>query len=235
MESLDNGFKHITLMEFFDLVKNNNASRFKKYFIHRHDIDIDVKAAKKIFEIEKNHNIKSTYYFRLATLDIKLMQEINEFGSEASYHFEEIATYCKTNHIKTKQEVLENIDKAKEMFKKNIKAIEKKLGFKIESVASHGDFVNRKLKLINNEITKDMELRKELGIKVEAYDDIVMKNIDVYISDAPYPKFYSPVSPFSAIKEKNIICMLTHPENWHTCPVENTKNNFKRVWEGLVW
>lgn len=125
MESLDNGFKHITLMEFFDLVKNNNASRFKKYFIHRHDIDTDVKTAKKIFEIEKNHNIKSTYYFRLATLDIKLMQEINEFGSEASYHFEEIATYCKTNHIKTKQEVLENIDKAKEMFKKNIKAIEK--------------------------------------------------------------------------------------------------------------
>lgn len=102
-------------------------------------------------------------------------------------------------------------------------------------MASHGDFVNRKLKLINNEITKDMELRKELGIKVEAYDDIVMKNIDVYISDAPYPKFYQPISPFDAIKEKNIICMLTHPRHWHTCPIENTKDNFKRVWESLIW
>ncbi len=95
------------------------------------------------------------------------MKEIENYGSEASYHFEEIATFAKRNCIKSKEKLLKNIEKIKEEFQKNFLYIEKNLDKKLETICSHGDFINRKLGITNNEITKDLSLRKKLGILAE--------------------------------------------------------------------
>ncbi len=191
---------------------------------------------KKFFEIENKYNVKASYYFRLSTLDYKFMKEIHEYGSEASYHFEEIAQYCKDNHIKSKIDALKDIDKIKEIFSDNLRMIENKIvNFKINTVCSHGDFVNRKLDIVNNEITKDLELRKELGLSCETYDKDIFKSFDIYVSDKPYPKYYHPNSIFDYIGNKNVICMLSHPRQWRTNIVVNTLDNIKRVYEGIRW
>ena len=88
------GYEHITLRDYNHKLKNGTLAN-KKYFINRHDIDTDVKTAKEFFKREKKYNVKATYYFRLSTLDFDFMQEIEEYGSEASYHFEELATMQK--------------------------------------------------------------------------------------------------------------------------------------------
>jgi len=207
----------------------------KKYFINRHDIDTDVLTAKKFFKIEKKYNVKATYYFRLSTLDIEFMKEIEEYGSEASYHFEEIATFAKEKHIKSKREILDKMDKIKEIFKENFLMVEKKLGKKLYTVCSHGDFVNRALYIINNEITKDKNLKEELGILCEAYDKDIMNSFDVYVSDKPYPYFYTPKPIFEYIGNKDIICMLSHPRQWKVAPIINTIDNIKRAYEGFKW
>jgi len=207
----------------------------KKYFINRHDIDTDVATAKEFFKIEKKYNAKATYYFRLSTVDIEFMKEIEEYGSEASYHFEEIAQYCKDKHIKRKEDVINQLDTIKNIFSDNFKSIELKLGRKLETVCSHGDFVNRKLELVNHKIVEDTELRKSLGIKCEAYDKKIMESFDIYISDTQYPKFYTPKPIFEYINQKRVICMLSHPRQWRTNILINSYDNLKRVYEGLMW
>ena len=233
-EFCKNGYEHITFKEYKNRLDNNMLNN-KKYFINRHDIDTDVLTAKEFFKIEKKYNVKATYYFRLSTLDIEFMKEIEEYGSEASYHFEEIAQYCKDNHLKTKDGAISHMAQIKEQFISNFKMIEDNLGFKLQTVCSHGDFVNRKLNIINNEITKDKELRKKIGISCEAYDKDIMNSFDAYVSDKPYPYFYTPKSIFEYIGNKGIICMLSHPRQWKNAPIINTIDNIKRAYEGFKW
>ncbi len=226
-------YKHITFREYKKLLDTNSLNG--RYFINRHDIDTDIATAKEFFRIEKKYDAKASYYFRLSTLDFDFMRELEEYGSEASYHFEEIATFAKQQHIKSKEEIVNRLDEIKELFTKNFRYVEQKLGYKLETVCSHGDFVNRAIGVINNEITKDESLREKLGILCETYDKDLMESFDIYISDKPYPVFYTPKSIFESIGREETICMLTHPRQWRTNIVINTQDNLTRLLEGLKW
>jgi hypothetical protein len=233
-EALNYGYEHITIKDYYKKLINNQLDN-KKYFLHRHDIDTDLRTAKKFFEIEKKYNIKTTYYFRLSTIDIEFMKEINFYGSEVGYHFEEIAQYCKDNHIKSLNQLIEDMPIVKNMFMKNFLNLEKKLGFKVETIASHGDFVNRKLSIKNNKITEDNNIRKNINLLAESYDKNLIESFDIYVSDSQYPIFYKPKNIFEIVGKYNIICMLTHPRQWESNALVNLYDNFKRVWEGLKW
>ncbi len=232
--SLSEGFIHITYAEYVQKLKNSMLNSNEKYFILRHDVDTDVATAKRFFKIEKKLHVKASYYFRQNTIDLKLMREINTYGSEASYHFEELAAFCKNKHIKNKDDAIARIHEIRQLFKSNFIKLEKKLGYKLNTVASHGDFVNRKLNLINNIITDDINLRNELGILAETYDKDIFNSFDAYISDKPYPKYYTK-SVFESITKNRVICFLTHPRHWHTNVCVNTKDNMQRFVEGIVW
>ena len=226
-ELVENGYIHLTFREYRKLLDSGTLVN-KKYFVNRHDIDTDVSTAKEFFKIEKKYGVKASYYFRLSTLDFDFMKEIAAYGSEASYHFEEIAQYCKDYHIKTKEDMFKYIDEIKEVFTKNFKMIEDNLGYKLETVCSHGDFVNRKIGITNNEITKDKAIREKLGILCETYDKDIMNSFDIYVSDRPYPIFYTPKPIFEYIGEKNVICMLSHPRQWRKNIFINLFDNLKR-------
>ena len=232
--SLEHGYKHVTLVEFVNLCKENKIGG-RKYFIHRHDIDSDIETARAFFQIEQKYNINSSFYFRLRTLDYGLMSDIHNSGSEASYHFEEIATFCKKNHIKKRELATESLFRIRSEFKEQFLQIENKLGFKLKTVAAHGDFANRKLKMYNQEILECSALRSELGIEAEAYDEVVMSNIDIYVSDKPPPMYYFPKNVKCYIGSKNIICMLSHPKQWVVNWKDNTVDNIIRVYESLRW
>jgi hypothetical protein len=234
LEAMDAGYLQTSVRSFYKfLIRCKDMD--ERIIVHRHDIDTDLRTAKKIFEIEKKYNIRSTYYFRITTLDFAFMREIEEYGSEASYHYEEIASFAKRNHIKDASEILNHLSVIRHEFLNNFSAIEKRLGRKLTTVASHGDFSNRRLKLANHEILKDRELRERCGIECESYDQVLLNGFDIYISDRPYPHYYHPVSPFYAIRRYNKICFLTHPRQWETNWIGHTKDNFLRLYEGLKW
>jgi hypothetical protein len=234
VNSLELGYKHISIYDYYIKLINNTLND-EKYFIHRHDIDTDVKTARKMFEIEKKHNIRATYYFRLSTLDFPFMKDIHNFGSEVSYHPEEISTYCKKHNLKSTDDVYKYIEEIRDDFRSNFLYIEDKLGFKLYTIAGHGDFVNRKLGITNSFLLEDIALREELGIVCEAYDSKLFDSFESYIRDLPYPIFYKPESIFNRLGKSNIICMLTHPRQWETNWIENTKDNLKRFYEGKKW
>ena len=228
------GYAQISVRLYYDMMRQQQILP-EKLIIHRHDIDTDLRTTRKIFEIEKEHGIKSSFYFRLSTLDIELMQEIEEYGSEASYHYEELATYAKKNKIKDAASVRDCLPAIRKNFIDNFSFIEKRTGRKMRTVAGHGDFANRLLKVNNTEILADFFLRQHCGIEVETYDRILMDNIDIYITDRPPPKFYSPCPPLDAIGRYSRIYLLTHPKQVETNWAENMKDSLFRVYETLTW
>lgn len=233
--ALKKGYEHLSLIQFYELVISGKLNEKKKIFIHRHDIDTDAKAASVFFEIEKSLNVKSSYYFRLSTLDISLMKEINSFGGEASYHYEEIASYCKRYRIRKKEQVIQNLPEIKEMFRMNFRSIETRLGYKLQTVASHGDFVNRKLKIANHFLLQQ-DLRDELNIAAEAYDSVITSHYSVTVSDKPHPVCFSPANPLEVIeRDYHIIYLITHPRHWRTNFIVNTKDNLLRFKEGICY
>ena len=163
------------------------------------------------------------------------MQEIEEYGSEASYHYEEIASFAKKFKIKDPALIRSRLPEIRDMFRKNFFWLERQLGKKIRTVASHGDFANRLLKLNNNEILADQSLRTECGIECEAYDPEFLANVDIYIADRPPPQYYCPISPFTGISKYKKICLLTHPRQVETNWKENTKHNISRFLEAVTW
>jgi hypothetical protein len=228
------GYLQTSVRFYHDMVRAGRSLP-DRVIVHRHDIDTDLRTTRKLFEIEKKHGIKSSFYFRLSTLDVGLMREIEEYGSEASYHYEELATYAKKNKIKDAKAVRDRLPEIRANFVANFSRIEQGLGRKLRTVAGHGDFANRKLKVNNTEILADEELRQRCGIEAETYDRALMENIDIYISDCLAPKHYHPCSPLEALGKHRRIYLLTHPKQVETNWKENTKESLSRAYETLTW
>ena len=203
--------------------------------VHRHDIDSDVRTAAKLFAIETRKGVTSSFYFRLSTLDYGLMREIEAYGSEASYHFEEVADFAKRHHLRQAADVRRRFPEIQADFLANLDTIQNALGMQLRTVASHGDFANRRLKIINNEILRDPAFRARCGILWEAYDADVLSRFDLYISDRPAPVYYYPVAPRAALGKYRSVCFLTHPVQWETNWRETTRCNARRLFEGLAW
>ena len=159
-----------------DLLRLGRAGE-RPVLVHRHDIDTDLGTARRLFALEQKHGVRASYYFRLSTLDIGLMREIERYGSEASYHYEEIATFAKRAHLKQAAAVRARLPEIRTEFERNFLRIEGLLGTKMVTVASHGDFANRRLGMANYELLDDAALRLRCGIASECYDTDLQRSI----------------------------------------------------------
>ena len=123
-----------------------------KLLVNRHDIDTSPRVARKFFEIEKSvygHEGSVTYYFRISTIDTKLISEIEEYGYETGYHYEEIATYEKKHKLKDRVAIERMIPQIRNEFVEGLKKFKDSTGSQSVSVASHGDFINTRCKFQN--------------------------------------------------------------------------------------
>lgn len=203
--------------------------------VNRHDIDTSPRVAKKMFEIEKKvygDAGSSTFYFRQSTFDKDLIKEINGFGYEASYHYEEIATYLKKNRIKDPQKILSCLPKIREIFEENLNEFRQQTGAECKTVSAHGDFVNVKLD-ISNKLLLDKKTRMSCMIETEAYDEIIEGRIEARFADQHLLGVFSQNVQDAILNKKSPILILTHPRNWEVDILFNTKDNIVRLIEGV--
>ena len=233
--ALKNNYAVIPHSEFFRLAKLNQLEG-KKILMIRHDIDSDPKYCKQWLSIEKKLGIKTSYYFRRCTFDVEIMKLVEKSGSDCGYHYEEIADYAKQHKLKNRKDVEKEMIKIQKLFIKNIHDFQNKLGFKIKNIASHGDFVNKKLKMFNHELV-NQDLLLQNGIDFECYQKEFVENYSLNISDCSYPlMFKNNVSPQLAIEQSlPIIHVLIHPRHWRKSWKWNTYENIKRLIEGLKY
>ena len=85
--SLDLGYRFYSVQSYWRLTNGGACPPPAKTILLRHDVDVDVAAARAMFLMETHLGIAGSYYFRLSTMDVPLMKEIAETGAEASYHY----------------------------------------------------------------------------------------------------------------------------------------------------
>jgi len=231
--ALENEYQVSSLRNYVEEKYDKN----KKLLILRHDVDHFSNGTRMMFEIEKKYNVKSSFYFRNSTFEPKLMKEIEEYGSEASLHFESIADFVKANDIKNKNELFAIKDwqeRCLDILKCDIERFRKLLDIPCVTIASHGEYENTLVQTPNNYLTEDTDTYEYLGIKLEAYNKEFIENIACYISDVPVEinnGYRYGVTPFEAIeKNEKIILFLTHPNHWHY----SLWNQFKKLVKVLM-
>ncbi|MET3287792.1 UNVERIFIED_CONTAM: hypothetical protein ABID98_000362 [Brevibacillus sp. OAP136] len=225
-----------SVASFWEVIKSGGPVSGKRYLILRHDVDTDIATAREMWTIEQRLGVRASFYFRLSTIDIPLMRQIHEEGGEASYHYEEIATIGKEKALSTEQQIVRELPLMRHSFAQTLFRLRKLTGLPMHTVASHGDFFNRKLGIANHELLAESKLRKETAVELETYDDAMMKYVTSRHSDTLAPAFWKPNDPFEAISRKEaVIYLLTHPRHWRTDPYGNLLDNSKRLWEGVLY
>jgi hypothetical protein len=210
------GYELISLRDYV----SGNFSKNTKLMILRHDIDEVSNGASKMFSVEKKVSAKASYYFRNSTLDIGLAKSIEEYGSEASLHFETIADYVKRRGIKTKEQLFKEdfVPECINKLKLNLHEFRSN-GLQCKTIASHGEFENRLVKTPNNYLTENISSYEELDIQMEAYNKNLIDQINCYISDTVLEinnGYRYGLTPSDAIKKNySVILFLTHPNHWH--------------------
>ena len=237
-QAINNGYEIISMLDYYLRVSRNDIKSTDLITINRHDIDNHVGVAKKMYEIEKRLGVSGTYFFRLETLDRKFIKRLANDGFEVGYHFENIANYCKMNPFKNFNDLSSNeISHIQEEFKYELGRIREKFNLPINNVASHGDFVNRILKVPNQTIL-DSNLRNEMSIMSEAYDQVYFKNSSIYLSDCKFPEVFNydgDILEDLKLRRYPNIYLLTHPNNWEVSLSETLKDLLFRLTEGILF
>jgi hypothetical protein len=223
-----------TFLTMVDLVRTLRSGRAlpDRVCIIRNDVDTDPATALAMREEEVNEGATSTYYFRLSTANREVIRKIQQSGSEVGYHFEELATVAKRLKLRNRKEVLEHMALIKSEFRNNFKYFCDICGSAPKTIASHGDFYNRRLNMANTDLI-DQELRFELHLEAEAYDPELESVIDARIIDRELPQKWYPEPPESAAgRGAHVVRVLVHPRQWRSCWTENLREDLLRLWEG---
>lgn len=138
----------------------------KKQVILRHDIDRNPAHALKIAQIEKDLNIKATYYFRIhpSIFKSEIIKEIADLGHEIGYHYEDFTKFHG------------NPEKAIESFKKNLAEFRKI--YPVKTICMDG----KPLSIYNNLDLWKYYNYSDLGIIGEPFLDLDYTKI-LYLTD----------------------------------------------------
>jgi hypothetical protein len=228
--ALQNGYSVLSIEQYLNVIRDDKIGS-NRFLVLRHDVDSDVETAKIMLDIECSFGVPASYYFRLCTIDTDFMHRIARTGGEVGYHYEEIATFSKIRGFKTRAEVEKCLPEIRDAFRRNLLSLRSRTGLPMKIVASHGDWMNRRLRIFNHEMF-DNELRKELAIEAEAYDSCLSYGITSRISDCNYPVFWNPVNPKVPLGEGSpVVYVLTHPRHWASNVPENLKLELGRISE----
>lgn len=227
-----NGYEFHTILS-FEKVKDHIDNK-KKYLILRCDVDTaDYKVLRGFLNLERKYGAVASYYFRLSTVNYKFMREVEDAKGEASYHYEEIATFCYEKRIKSKPLIESNIDDIRALFTKNYNFFKVKSGLPCLTVASHGEFINVKLGVPNKYLINS-DIKSELGIIREAYDNEHIDKLTCRIADHSSKDFIN--ESLSAIERGEMVLeLLTHPRQWRSAIWINLKMDIIRLYKEICY
>lgn len=134
--ALEAGYRFDTIRNVWQQLRDDDSGVPDRTLILRHDVDTDPGTAARKLAIETALGIHCSYFFRLCTVDIGLMQRIEALGGEASYHYEEIATFAKAERIKQREEILSRLPEIRACFADNLERLRRDSGLGMTTVAS---------------------------------------------------------------------------------------------------
>lgn len=143
-----------------------NQKKLNKLIILRHDIDKRPHNSLIIAKIEKELNIKSSYYFRVNNriFDEIIIKRIANLGHEIGYHYEDLAL------------AKGDFNSAKDLFERNLNKLRK--FYPVKTICMHGSPLS---KYDNRDLWKKYDYR-DFGIIGEPYFDVDFNEV-LYLTD----------------------------------------------------
>jgi hypothetical protein len=228
------GYRISSVGEAWRLMKDGGLDPSHRHMILRHDVDTDPRTAAAMSGIDRGLGVESSYFFRLATVAPTLMADIAGDGGEASYHFEELSSVAKRRHLRSGSDALRYLPEARDLFAENLRRLRCETGLPMRVVASHGDFVNRRLGVPNSVILADDEFRRRVGVDLETYDEAFLRHLPARYTDAPHPQYWQPADPVAMIQAGvPVISVLVHPRHWRVDRLGNARDDTLRAVDGV--
>jgi hypothetical protein len=196
------------------------------FVILRHDVDRYPRTAIRLAEIEHDHGLTATYFFRLvpSAFDTAVIKRVAELGMEIGYHYETI------------DRADGDLDRAFELVQEDLARL-REFG-PVISMAMHG---NPLTPYDNRDLWKKFDYR-EVGIEVAAYFTVDYSRIRYFTDtgrnwDTDRGNLYDKVSHqadarlrstddlIEFLKESPAhTCISTHPHRWTNAPLLWTYN-----------
>ncbi len=233
-QALAAGYRVSSVGGFWQRLRQDTGEPIGRSLLLRHDVDTDRETAAAMWRIDRALGVQSSWFFRLSTLDPALMDDIAAAGSEASYHYEELATVAKHRRLRSREDGLRHLPEARDRFAANIARLRDRTGLPMRVVASHGDFVNRRLGLPNWLILSEATFRQSVGVDLETYDEALLRHLPSRHADEPHPRYWAPTDPVGAIAAgEPTVSILVHPRQWRVSRLVNARDDLQRVVEGV--
>ena len=224
----ENGYEFHTILSFDEVIRSG-IDDSKKYLILRRDIDTgDFHILRKMLDLEKKYGARATYYFRWNTINERLMCDIADAGGEASYHYEEIATFCYKHRITSKEKMLEHIEEIRDLFIEQYSKFKEITKQPCLTIASHGDYINTRFQYQNYELVDD-RVRKACGFIREAYDSEHMNVLTCRVADQTELELFTNKAIEAIERGEPVLELLTHPRQWNSPVWVNLKEELNRV------
>lgn len=199
----------------------------------RHDIDSDVPRARRMWDIERRLGLVGSYFFRRSTWDLRFMRELHTAGCDVGYHYEELADVTKERGAATPDEARALFDLARARLRVRVEQLRVESGLPLEVLAAHGDFANRAVGVSNVELLWDTAVRRQIGVRLEAYD--VEDAMSARSTDGVNPR-WSPEDPADALdRGEPVVGVLVHPRSWGAAPLVNARADVRRMAEGCLY
>ena len=230
------GYSIVSVRRYWQLFTDGGVDPGRRLLVLRHDVDTDPRTAAVMWRLEQDLGVHGSYFYRLSTLDIGSMQAIEASGGEASYHYEELATIAKARRPRTQAAAEALVPEALDLFERNLEHLRSITSLPMQVVASHGDFLNRRLEVSNAAILADPLVRSGLGIMLETYDEAFLATVSSYHRDLIYPGTWMHGDPFAAVdRGEPVIYVLVHPRPWQVDRLGNLRDDVERLHEGLAY
>ena len=232
--ALDRGYRTMPLSAFADLTAAGALRADDRILVLRHDVDTDVRRARRMWEMEHRLGVVGSYFFRRSTWDDAFMRELAAAGCDVGYHYEELATVVKERGAASADEARALIGAARDRLRQTVPELRARTGLALDVFAAHGDFANRAVGVSNVELLSDPTLRAELGVRLEAYD--IESQVSARSSDGIPPRGWQPEDPMHAIRRgEAVVAVLLHPRSWGGAPAVNARADLVRLREGCVY
>src|SRR3954452_5374237 len=223
--ALECGYEAATLSRF---AAGNTPERT---LLLRHDVDSDLRRARRMWEIERALGLTGSWFFRRSTWDVALMRELSAAGCDVGYHYEELATVIKERGLATAEAARAAVGDARARLREAVPGLRIDSGLALDVFAAHGDFANRAVGLPSTELLADPGFRAQIGARLEAYD--VEDRVTARASDGVRPEdYWWPGDPVDAVRRgEPVVLLLLHPRAWGAAPLENARQDLRRLGE----
>jgi hypothetical protein len=183
----------------------------------RHDVDQHPRSVLEMARIERELGVRSSWYFRWRTADVRAIATVREAGCAVGFHYETLSRLALERGARGADEIAALAPAARAGLKAEVEAFAALHG-PIRSVCPHGD--SRVPRARNAELLRGRDAR-ELGIEFDVNEAMRGRGLAGWLTDrtSAEGRWSDGVDPRErfATRRSPLLCVV-HPNNWASGP-----------------